>query len=110
VKPADYDLIGLAMQEPQYRSSGARELLDVAAMSKVPCMSIMNMPPLPYMRRIACACGFDYAQEAQKRPPGCLLRRCNQVGIASELAFRERSGTCRRWLWSLRNATAWFGG
>jgi hypothetical protein len=53
VKPADYDLIGLAMQEPQYRSPGVRELLDAAAMSKVPCMSIMNMPPLPYMRRIA---------------------------------------------------------
>jgi hypothetical protein len=52
VKPADYDLIGLAMQEPQYRSPGVRELLDAVAKSRVPCMSIMNMPPLPYMRRI----------------------------------------------------------
>ena len=26
--PADYDLVGLAMQEPQYRSPGVRELLD----------------------------------------------------------------------------------
>ena len=50
--PVDYDLIGLAMQEPQYRSPGVRELLDAVAKSKVPCMSIMNMPPLPYMRRI----------------------------------------------------------
>src|SRR3954468_7445335 len=26
-KPADFDLVALAMQEPQYRSSGVRELL-----------------------------------------------------------------------------------
>src|SRR6267154_1490556 len=58
VKPADYDLVGLAMQEPQYRSPGVRELLDAVAKSRVPCMSIMNMPPLPYVKRIP---GLDYA-------------------------------------------------
>jgi hypothetical protein len=52
VNPSDYDLIGLAMQEPQYRSPGVRELLDAVARSRVPCMSIMNMPPLPYLQRI----------------------------------------------------------
>jgi hypothetical protein len=52
VNPKDYDLVGLAMQEPQYSSPGVRELLDLVATSKVPCMSIMNMPPLPYVRRI----------------------------------------------------------
>src|ERR1700760_3705515 len=52
VNPKDYDLVGLAMQEPQYRSPGVRELLDLVATSKVPCMSIMNMPPLPYVKRI----------------------------------------------------------
>src|SRR6202167_1308084 len=52
VDPADYDLVGLAMQEPQYRSSGVRELLDAVGRAKVPCMSIMNMPPLAYLRRI----------------------------------------------------------
>jgi hypothetical protein len=57
VKPEDYDLIGLAMQEPQYRSPGVRELLDAVARSRVPCMSIMNMPPLPYVKRIP---GLDY--------------------------------------------------
>ncbi len=51
-KPGDYDLIALAMQEPQYRSPGVRELLDAVAKSKKPCMSIMNMPPLPYLKRI----------------------------------------------------------
>ena len=57
VNPADYDLVGLAMQEPQYRSPGVRELLDAVAKSKRPCMSIMNMPPLPYVKRIP---GLDY--------------------------------------------------
>ncbi|HXF52921.1 MAG TPA: hypothetical protein VNK52_02250 [Hyphomicrobiaceae bacterium] len=52
VDPRKYQLVGLAMQEPQYRSPGVRELLDAVARSRVPCMSIMNMPPLPYMRRI----------------------------------------------------------
>lgn len=50
--PSDYDLVALAMQEPQYRSPGVRELLAAVAKSKVPCMSIMNMPPLPYLKRI----------------------------------------------------------
>jgi hypothetical protein len=57
INPKDYDLIGLAMQEPQYRSPGVRELLDAVAKSRVPCMSIMNMPPLPYVKRIP---GLDY--------------------------------------------------
>src|SRR6266849_6140609 len=52
VKPSDFDLVALAMQEPQYRSPGVRELLDAVAKSRVPCMSIMNMPPLPYLKRI----------------------------------------------------------
>ena len=52
INPADYDLIALAMQEPQYRSPGVRELLDAVAKARVPCMSIMNMPPLPYLARI----------------------------------------------------------
>src|SRR3989440_8025007 len=52
VEPTEYDLICLAMQEPQYRSPGVRQLLDAVGRSKVPCMSIMNMPPLPYLKRI----------------------------------------------------------
>jgi hypothetical protein len=57
VNPKDYDLVGLCMMEPQYRSPGVRELLDAVAKSRVPCMSIMNMPPLPYIRRIP---GLDH--------------------------------------------------
>ena len=58
VNPAEFDLIALAMQEPQYRSSGVRELLEAVAQARVPCMSIMNMPPLPYLARIP---GVDVA-------------------------------------------------
>jgi hypothetical protein len=53
VDPAQYDLVVLAMQEPQYRLPGVRELLDATARARVPCMSIMNMPPLSYLKRIA---------------------------------------------------------
>jgi hypothetical protein len=50
--PARFDLVVLAMQEPQYRSPGVRELLEATARARVPCMSIMNMPPPPYLPRI----------------------------------------------------------
>jgi hypothetical protein len=50
--PADYDLVVLAMQEPQYRAAGVRELLEATARARVPCLSIMNMPPLAYLKRI----------------------------------------------------------
>ena len=67
VDPKDYDLVGLCMQEPQYRSPGVRELLDAVGKSRVPCMSIMNMPPLPYIKRIP---GLDYkALEAAYTDP-----------------------------------------
>jgi hypothetical protein len=64
VNPADYDLVALAMQEPQYRSPGVRELMDAVAKARVPCMSIMNMPPLTYLKRVpgvdAAACRDCY--------------------------------------------------
>jgi hypothetical protein len=78
VNPKDYDLIGLAMQEPQYRSPGVRELLDAVARSRVPCMSIMNMPPLPYVKRIP-GLNYDELKAAYTDPsvwdsfdPGCI--------------------------------------
>lgn len=47
-----YDLVALAMQEPQYRAREVRDLLAEIARVRVPCMSIMNMPPLTYLKRI----------------------------------------------------------
>jgi hypothetical protein len=51
-RTAGVDLVVLGMQEPQYRSPGVRELLEAVARAKLPCMSIMNIPPLPYLGRI----------------------------------------------------------
>ena len=52
VDPAGYDLVALAMQEPQYGHDAVRDLMRRVAASGTPCLSIMNMPPLPYLRRI----------------------------------------------------------
>jgi hypothetical protein len=49
---AAFDLVILAMQEPQYSQDGIRELVQQIAMAKLPCMPIMNMPPLPYLARL----------------------------------------------------------
>jgi hypothetical protein len=49
---ARYDLVGLAMQEPQYTNHTIRVLMIKIAAAKLPCLSIMNMPPLPYLKRI----------------------------------------------------------
>lgn len=50
--PAGYDLVCLAMQEPQYGEAAVSALLNRIGAAGVPCVSIMNMPPLPYLRRI----------------------------------------------------------
>ncbi|MCY3729921.1 MAG: hypothetical protein OXF98_01140, partial [Rhodospirillaceae bacterium] len=51
-EPSAYDLIVLAMQEPQYRVAVVKDLLGRVGASARPCMSIMNMPPLSFLRRI----------------------------------------------------------
>jgi ketopantoate reductase PanE/ApbA-like protein len=52
VDPSDFDLVVLAMQEPHYLHHAMRALLNRIANARVPCLSIMNMPPLPYLKRI----------------------------------------------------------
>jgi hypothetical protein len=52
IQPAGYDLAVLAMQESQYGEDGVRQLMQRIARAGVPCLAIMNMPPLPYLRRI----------------------------------------------------------
>ena len=53
VELPDYDLVVLAMQEPQYLHHTVRHLLNEIGEARVPCLSLMNMPPLPYLKRIA---------------------------------------------------------
>ena len=52
VNPAEYDLVALAMQEPQYCAHAIRTLLIRIAGAGVPCLSIMNMPPVPFLKRL----------------------------------------------------------
>ena len=54
-----YDLVGLAMQEPQYTNHTIRVLMVKIAEAKLPCLSIMNMPPLPYLKRIPALAEMD---------------------------------------------------
>ncbi len=52
VRPEDFDLVVLAMSEPQYAVGDVRALMSRIALAKVPCLSLMNMPPMPYLKRI----------------------------------------------------------
>lgn len=53
VDVARFDLVVLAMQEPQYGVDAIRALLLKIADAGLPCLSLMNMPPLAYLKRIA---------------------------------------------------------
>jgi ketopantoate reductase PanE/ApbA-like protein len=85
--PADvnvsrYDLVGLAMQEPQYTNHTIRVLMIKIAEARLPCLSIMNMPPLPYLKRIPALAEMDLeeaytnAQVWQRFKPG-LVSLCS---------------------------------
>src|SRR6476659_1322373 len=85
--PADvdlsrYDLVGLAMQEPQYTNQTLRVLMIRIAEAELPCLSIMNMPPLPYLRRIPALAemeleeAYTNAQIWQRFEPG-LVSLCS---------------------------------
>ncbi|HEX2545805.1 MAG TPA: hypothetical protein VHL79_13050, partial [Ramlibacter sp.] len=52
VQPAGFDLAVLGMQEAQYAQPQVRALMQRIARVGIPCLAIMNMPPLPYLRRI----------------------------------------------------------
>jgi ketopantoate reductase PanE/ApbA-like protein len=54
-----YDLVVLAMQEPQYNSHTIRVLMFQIAEARLPCLSLMNMPPLPYLKRIPALAEMD---------------------------------------------------
>ena len=52
VTATDYDMVGLAMQEPQYAHHTLRTVLIRIAEERIPCLSIMNMPPVTFLKRI----------------------------------------------------------
>ena len=77
-----YDLVALAMQEPQYTNHTIRVLMIKIAAAGLPCLSIMNMPPLPYLKRIPALADMDLeesytnAQVWQRFKPG-LVSLCS---------------------------------
>jgi hypothetical protein len=77
-----YDLVCLAMQEPQYTNHTVRVLMIKIAEAKLPCLSIMNMPPLPYLKRIPALADMELeeaytnAQVWERFQPG-LLSLCS---------------------------------
>jgi hypothetical protein len=82
VDTSRYDLVGLAMQEPQYTNHTIRVLMIKISEAKLPCLSIMNMPPLPYLKRIPALAEMDLeeaytnAQVWQRFRPG-LISLCS---------------------------------
>jgi len=57
--PSRYDLVVLGMQESHYGEPKVRELMGRIARSRKPCLAIMNMPPLPYLKRISALADAD---------------------------------------------------
>jgi hypothetical protein len=47
------------MQEPQYTNHTIRILMIKIAEANLPCLSIMNMPPLPYLKWIRVLADID---------------------------------------------------
>jgi hypothetical protein len=47
-----YDLVVLAMQEPQYSAPDVRRLVQRVAIAKIPVMALTNMPLPPFLARI----------------------------------------------------------
>ncbi len=52
VDPQAFDLVVLGMQEAQYSAPDVRQLMERIGHARKPCLAIMNMPPLPYLKRI----------------------------------------------------------
>jgi hypothetical protein len=77
-----YGLVALAMQEPQYTNHTIRVLMIKIAEANLPCLSIMNMPPLPYLKRIPGLADMDLeeaytnAQVWERFKPG-LMSLCS---------------------------------
>jgi len=52
VRPGQFDLAILALSEPQYAAPEIASLLMRIGAARIPCLSLMNMPPLAFLRRL----------------------------------------------------------
>lgn len=46
------DFVVIAMQEPHFSDPSAGRVLEQVARSGLPCLSVMNLPPAPFLRRL----------------------------------------------------------
>ncbi len=76
-----YDLVVLAMQEPQYAEHTLRALMARIGIAGLPCLSLMNMPPLAYLKRCP----------ASKPPSRGRLHQCKRLG-----RFQPGAVSCAR--------------
>lgn len=82
VDPAEYDFAILAMQEPQFAVADVGDLMRRIAAARLPCLSIMNLPPRPYLASLdgipRKALDGVYASEAvwTAFPPDLLTVAC----------------------------------
>lgn len=70
-----FDLVVLAMQEPQYSAPDVRNLVLSVAKAGIPVMAITNMPLLPYLARIP-ALGGDGGDAGVSITQHAALRSC----------------------------------
>lgn len=52
VEPSNFNLVVLAMQESDYKDADIKELVRRTAIERIPCLAIMNMPPIAFLKRI----------------------------------------------------------
>ena len=57
--PSQYDLVILGMQEAHYGERSVHGLMTRVAQSRKPCLAIMNMPPLPFLKRVPALAQAD---------------------------------------------------
>lgn len=55
VDPSTADFVLLAMQEPHFVADEVAALLGRIGKARCPCLSIMNLPPPPYLKRLGIA-------------------------------------------------------
>jgi len=91
-----YDLVGLAMQEPQYTNHTIRVLMIKIAEAKLPCLSIMNMPPLPYLKRIPALAEMDLEEAYTNASLGAVRAGAGVAVLArsASLPPAGRGGEC----------------
>jgi len=59
VDATGFDLVILAMQEPQYGAPAVAALMAAIAAARLPCLSIMNLAPPPFLARLSIMDSLD---------------------------------------------------